>query len=82
MFDAFKDLAKLKQMQSALQNETVTVQHNGVTVTMRGDFEVTAVELNPELDHAGQQTALLECLKRAKTQMQAKIAQSMGSFIS
>ena len=82
MFDAFKDMMKLKEMQNALQKETVTVENNGVTLTMRGDFEVMALHLNPDLDSPTQERLVLECLKDAKAKLQAKIAQSMGGLLS
>ena len=82
MFDALKDMAKLKQMQQALTQSVVTVEKDGVTLVMRGDFEVTDLSLNPDVDVNEQARLVLACLKEAKSQLQAKIAQHMGSFIS
>jgi DNA-binding protein YbaB len=49
-FSALGDFQKLQQqaqqMQAALQKETVTVEKNGVKVTVRGDQQVLEVEVD------------------------------------
>lgn len=49
-FGGLGDLQKLqaqaKQMQDALQKETVTVDKNGVKVVLRGDQQVQEVEID------------------------------------
>ena len=50
MLGGLGDIQKLQQqaqkMQSALQQETVVVEKNGVKVTMRGDQQVLEVEID------------------------------------
>jgi DNA-binding protein YbaB len=49
-FGALGDLQKLQQqaqkMQSALQQEHVTIEKNGVKVTLRGDQVVESIEVD------------------------------------
>ena len=50
MLGGLGDIQKLQQqaqkMQAALQLETVTVEKNGVKITMRGDQQVLEVEID------------------------------------
>lgn len=50
MLGGLGDIQKLQQqaqkMQSALQQETVVVEKNGVKITMRGDQQVLEVEID------------------------------------
>jgi len=50
MLGGLGDIQKLQQqaqkMQSALQQETVEVEKNGVKVTMRGDQQILEVEID------------------------------------
>lgn len=52
---AFGNIQKLqqqaKQMQSALQQEEVTVEKNGVMVKMRGDQKIMEVEIDGVLEN-------------------------------
>ncbi len=81
MFDALQDVVKLKQIQHALAQEIVTIENNGVKLTMRGDFEVTGLTLNPDLDVSEQERLVLQCLKDAKARLQSKIAQQMSGLV-
>ena len=50
MLGGLGDLQKLQQqaqkMQSALQQETVVIDKNGVKITMRGDQQILEVEID------------------------------------
>lgn len=50
MLGGLGDLQKLQQqaqkMQSALQQETVVIEKNGVKITMRGDQQILEVEID------------------------------------
>ena len=57
----FRDLrGQAKTMQESLAKESVTEEKNGVKITLNGNLELTAIEINPELDKAKQETALKE----------------------
>lgn len=80
----FKDLrSQAKTMQSALAQESVTEEKNGVKLTLNGNMEITELILNPELNTESQANALKSCfndaIKRAQRLM-AKKLQDMGGF--
>lgn len=55
MLGGLGDLQKLQQqaqkMQQALQQETVTVEKNGVKITMRGDQQILEVEIDGVIEN-------------------------------
>ncbi|QQS43543.1 YbaB/EbfC family nucleoid-associated protein [Candidatus Roizmanbacteria bacterium] len=58
MFNPLKGLGNLQQlqqqakkMQEALQKEEVTVEKNGVTITMRGDQKILNVEIDGVMEN-------------------------------
>lgn len=80
----FKDLRQqAKTVQSALAQESVTEEKNGVQIILNGNMEVTKLTLNPELSKEAQEAALMSCfneaLKRAQKLM-AKKLQEMGGL--
>lgn len=80
----FKDLrSQAKTMQSALAQETVTEEKNGVKVVLNGNMEVLEIKLNGELAKNVQEDAVKDCfneaLKRAQRLM-AKKLQEMGGI--
>lgn len=67
-------------MQDQMKKEMMTIEKNGVSVTINGSFEVQDIKLNPSLSIEDQQRALKEALNEAKNSIQKKLAQSlMGS---
>ncbi len=80
----FKDLrSQAKVMQTALAQESVTEEKNGVKIVLNGNMEVLEIKLNGELNKAAQEEALKECftgaLKSAQKLM-AKKLQEMGGI--
>ena len=49
MFDNLKQLHQLKKMQDEFKKETVTLEKNGLKVTINGNFEIQEIILNSEL---------------------------------
>lgn len=80
----FRDLrGQAKTMQESLAKESVSEEKNGVKITLNGNLELTAIEINPELDKAKQETALKECFNGAVKKAQrlmAKKMQEMGGI--
>ena len=80
----FKDLRdKAKTMQSALAEETISQERNGVKVSLNGNLEITEIKLNPDLSQSSQEDALKSCLNEAIKKAQkimAKKLQDMGGF--
>ena len=55
----FKDLrSQAKTMQSALAQESVTEEKNGVKLTLNGNMEIIELTLNPELNTENQANAV------------------------
>jgi DNA-binding protein YbaB len=80
----FQDLrSQAKTMQSALAQETVTEEKNGVKVVLNGNMEVMSVTLNGSLSIEAQAETIKNCfndaLKRAQRLM-AKKLQDMGGI--
>lgn len=80
----FKDLrSQAKTMQSALAQEQISEEKNGVSVSLNGNMEILAIKLNPELSRERQEEVLKDCLnnalKRAQ-KMMAKKLQDMGGL--
>lgn len=83
MFEQLKQIKKLQEIQSALKNEKVENEKNGVKIYMNGKLEVEDVELNPSLSISEQEKAVKDCFNDAMKKVQAVVArkmQSMGGF--
>lgn len=74
MFDTLKQMQQMKKLSDELKKQEVVVEENGVTVTMRGDFEVIDLTLNPDLDTIAQQRVLMNLFRKAKDKIQETIA--------
>ncbi len=77
MFDKFKEIAKLKQIQDSFKKEKLTFEDRGVSVTMNGNFEVEEIKLNPQLSIEDQQEVLKYCLNKVREDIQKTLAQKM-----
>jgi len=73
MFDKLKQIAKLKEIQSRIKNEFVTVERDGVKVTMNGELVVQDIVLNSEMETPRQAQILKELLNEAAKKIQEKI---------
>lgn len=80
----FRDLrSQAKTMQSALAEEKVNEERNGVKVAFNGNLELVELSLNESLSKEEQERALKSCINDAikKTQkLMAKKMQEMGGF--
>lgn len=84
----FKDLRdQAKEMQNELAKETVTVEKNGVTLTMNGNLDITNVNIEADLLEASNKTkvedAFVKAYESAKKKMQRTMAmkmKEMGGF--
>ena len=80
MFDQFKNIAKVKQMQDEMKKETVQSEKDGVYITINGNFELIDVKLNPELSIQEQQKAIIKCYDSAKQEIQKKMISKLGGM--
>lgn len=80
----FRDLrSQAKTMQSALAQESITEEKNGVKVVLNGNMEVTSLTLNENLTKNSQEEILKTCFNDAvkRTQrLMAKKMQEMGGI--
>lgn len=79
MFDNLKKLHELKKMQDEFKKEKLTVEKNGVSVTMNGNFEVEEIKLNQGLSIEDQQNTLKQALNEARESIQKTLGQKMMS---
>jgi len=83
VFDQLKKINELRKLQDSFKKEKTVVEREGITIEMNGNFEVTEVKLNPEMDTEKQQKLLKECLNEAREIIQKQMAKSlMASGIS
>jgi len=80
----FKDLrSQAKTMQSALAQETITEEKNGVKIILNGNLEVLSINLNEALPKNSQEEAIKNCFNSAIKSAQkimARKMQDMGGF--
>ncbi|EKD24367.1 MAG: hypothetical protein ACD_81C00037G0004 [uncultured bacterium] len=74
MFDSFKQLKQLKELQSAIQQEEVTVERDGVTISMNGAFEVKKVTISEDIAAAKLEGIMKDTFNDAVKKAQQAIA--------
>lgn len=80
MFDKFKDIKKLRDLQSSLAEQKEEVEKEGVRVVMNGKMEIEQIMLNPELDKERQEQVLKDCINDATKKIQMIAAQQMAGM--
>jgi len=91
MFDKLKNLNELreqgKKMQAMMEEEKLTVEENGVSLTMNGKFDIIELSINEELLSAENKEKLENTIKTThknplgKIQRQVAVKmQQMGGF--
>lgn len=83
MFEKLQQIKKLQEIQSALKNEKIENEKNGVKIFMNGKLEVEDIILNPSLSIQDQEKAVKDCFNDTMKKVQmvvAKKMQSMGGF--
>ncbi len=81
MFDKLKQLKQLKEMQEAIKKETVTVEREGIKITLNGNFEVEELELSSALPAREQTDLLKQCFNEAVKKVQMNLAQKFSGLI-
>lgn len=81
MFDQIKQLMEMKKMQEQIKSHTVSVDRQGVSLTMRGDFEVTSLQLSESLDVATQSSVVLALMREAREKLQKVMAQTFAGAL-
>ena len=74
----FKDLrSQAKTMQSALAQETVSVEKSGIKIVMNGNMEITSIAINENLAKESLEGMLVDCINEAIKKTQRLMAQKM-----
>ena len=66
------DVYKLQKMQKELQNQEITVEHNGVVVVMRGDQRIINVQIDG-VDENRITEAINEAVKKSQEEAAKKL---------
>jgi len=82
MFEKFRQLAKLKQIQDSLSRERVEAEREGVKIVLNGKMEVERVELNSELTKERQEIILKECFNEASSKLRTILAQKFSQGVN
>jgi len=87
MFNKLKHIKDLrsqaKTMQSALADETIIVEKNGIKIVMNGNLEISNININENLAKENLESLLTEAINEAikKTQkLMARKMQEMGGL--
>ena len=84
MFEKLKQIKDLrsqaKTMQSVLATESVTAEKSGVTITLNGNLEITAVAIADGMTKAQIEKATMEAMNEAIKKAQKVIAQKMQAM--
>mgnify|MGYP000874374628 CR=1 FL=1 len=74
----YKDLRdQAKTLQNMLSQESITVEKNGITVTINGNFEITSLTINENLNKTSIEKNTADCFNDAVKKIQRVIAEKM-----
>lgn len=79
MFNLLKNLRELKEINDILSKEKITVERDGIKVSINGKMEVEDLVLNPNLEVVKQQKILRECLNDALRKMQMSLITKLSN---
>jgi DNA-binding protein YbaB len=81
MFNKLKQIKDLrsqaKKMQNVLADESITVDKNGIKLTMNGNLEVTSIEIPDNMSKDSIQTSMKDAINEAVKKTQRIMAQKM-----
>ena len=81
MFNKLKQYKDLRDQAKTLQNmmaqQTITVEKNGVKLTINGNFEITTLNINNELSKESLERTLTDCFNDATKKIQRVLAEKM-----
>ncbi|MDD5146770.1 MAG: YbaB/EbfC family nucleoid-associated protein [Candidatus Pacebacteria bacterium] len=80
MFDKFKQMKQLIDLQNQMKQEKAEVERNGVKVVVNGKMEVEEVRLNQQMAPQDQERIVKDCINEAAKQVQMKMASKMSNM--
>ncbi len=69
----------MRNLQAQIKKQTVQVERQGVKLSLRGDLEITELQLSDELDAKTQSRLVLDLLREAREKIQKDMAQLFSS---
>lgn len=72
----------MRNLQAQIKKQSVTVERQGVSLSLRGDFEVTSLVLSNDLDAKTQARVVLELLREAREKIQKDMAQLLSGKLT
>lgn len=80
MFESFKQLKQLKELQNTIQKEEVIAEKDGVKITMNGAFEVISVSIDGEISGSALERTMKEVFNDAVKKAQQTIARKFAAM--
>jgi len=80
MFDKFKQIKQLKELQDSLKKEEVIVEKDGVRVAIDGQMRIKELKLNPEVENDRQEKLIKDCFNEAIGELQVRMAKKMAGM--
>lgn len=81
MFDHFKKIKELKNLQDEIKKEKVFSEKEGIRVVLSGNFVVEEIVLNPSLNDEDQARILKDVLNDAMQKIQSCLVQKFSKII-
>lgn len=77
----FKDLrSQAKQLQNMMAQEVVTIERNGVKISINGNFEITELKINEEVNKEKLESVVNANFNDAIKKVQRLVAEKMQSM--
>ncbi len=81
MFEKFKQLKQVKNLQDALEKEKVENSKEGIKVVLNGKMEVEELQLNSSLSKEEQERYLKDCLNEALKKLKSSAIERFGQLV-
>lgn len=81
MFNLLKNLKELKEINDILSKEKITVEKDGIKISINGKMEIEDLVLNPTLEISKQQKILKDCINEALRKIQMTLLTKLASKI-
>lgn len=80
MFEQLKKIKELQNLQNDLKKEKISLEKEGVKVTLSGNFVVEEIVLNPSLSNDYQAKILKDILNDAVQKVQLSLVQKFSKL--
>lgn len=80
MFNIFKNLKELQQLNKVVSSESIIVEKEGIKVKINGKMEIEEIILNPSLDINKQQKILKDCINDGIRKIQFTLMNKLSNM--